>query len=234
MHESFWEEDMIRLNGEDAVNQAYRSENCGKTPGGTHLFVDRDGIKIPVALNQVLDRVLRGQGFPRDLACEVPSVWEMLLLAERNGTLSVHPCPNTVLVFSREYGAELGCGVRCLAVRLPVFEAATNWAMRAPVIDPEYDRDEFVVRLHPRMLLRRRAWQKDVDLLRFATEIAEALAGIFRLGASTVQDALEGDKEVRDDATPVRRGRYLDAVLGCVRAKLERDPGRSPVLRTSA
>lgn len=224
---------MIRLNGEDAVNLACRSENCEKTPGGTRLFVDRDGGKIPVELNQVLDRVLRGQGFPRDLACEVPSVWEMLLLAERKGTLSVHPCPNTVLIFSRNYGAEIGSGARCLAVRLSVFEAATNWAMRAPVIDPECDRGEFVVRLHPRMLLRRRAWQQDKDLHRFATEISEALTGVFRLDGALVGDALEGDEEGRI-AAPVHRGRYLDAVLACVRAKLERDPEHNPVLRSIA
>lgn len=223
---------MIRLSGDEAVNQAYYADNNAGVLANSNIFIEKNGEKIPVFPDRALEMLKSGETYPKDLTCEVLSVWDMLLLAEKKGTLFVHPCPNTVLVFTRDYGAELGSGIRGIAIRLPVFEAATSWAMQSPVIDLDYDRDEFVVKLYPRMLLRKKAWQQDVDLLRYSKEIANALIRIFALDYGAIWKTLRRDTYPKYEGEPlVHGGHLLDVVLEDVRTTIEQGPGKKAVLK---
>lgn len=220
----------IRLHGEEAVNQAHYTESNDGLVANSEFHIEKEGRNIHLSPQEALRLVRDGTIEPEKLTCEVRSVWDLVQENEINRSLFIHPCPNTVLILSREYGAEIGGGIRGFGVLLPSYENAVRWAMNSPVIDLDYDRDEFIVRLHPRMLLRKKAWSQDVDLLRYAKEISMALIEIFGIEPESVWEKLRQNITLYHEGQPfLHGGNILDTVLEEVSQALEETPpGKGP------
>ena len=165
--------------------------------------------------------------------CGIQSVWELLKTRDIDNPIFIHQCPKTVLFLSRDYGAEIGDGIRLFAVLLSGYENAVRWAMESPAIDIDFDRDEFIVRLHPRMLPRKGAWKQDATLLRHSREIAKALIDIFALNTRVIWEQLQESSDHSYEGDPsFHRGDLLDTVLWEVRKTIKRDPTKISRLRT--
>jgi hypothetical protein len=225
----------IRLHGEEAVNQAYYAEGQEGATANSRLFVEKEGKKVSLSPQKALQLVNDGTIEPESLTCYVLSVWDLLTQKEFGRSIVIRQCPNTALVFTRDYGAEIGGGVRGCAVSASTFDGAVRWAMDSPAIDLDFDRDEFIVRLHPRLLLRKGAWQQDVELLRHAREIADALTEVFGIDPKSVWKELKRHSKVDQDGEPVfHGGNMLDVVLEQAQNAIERDPSKMSALRDNA
>ncbi len=173
---------MIRLRGQEAYKQACSMTiKEGRHSNPATFFFENTDLMIPLLPEDALKRIKDGMLNLDNLACEVPSVWDLLLQEEKDGTLTVYPCQKTVLFFNRDFGPDLGNGVRVFGVLPPVFVNAMIWAMQSPVIEKEFDLDKFFLKLYPRMILKKGNWQNDSDLLSRSLEIAYELIRIFKL-----------------------------------------------------
>ncbi|MCL4462080.1 MAG: hypothetical protein M1297_10315 [Nitrospirae bacterium] len=165
--------------------------------------------------------------------CGVQSVWELLKTKDLDNTIFIHQSPSTILFLTRDYGAEIGGGIRLFAVLFSGYESAVRWAMESPAIDLDFDRDEFIVRLHPRMLPRKGAWKQDATLLRHSREIAKSLIDIFGLDSRIIWKELQEHSDHSYEGDPFfHRGDLLDTVLLEVRKTINRDPTKMLRLRT--
>jgi hypothetical protein len=219
---------VIRLNGQEAVNQAYYvMKNQDIVGNFSTFYLEKPGRKIFLPPGQALSMLKNGKATLESLACEVQSVWDILLMAEKERSLFIHPCRNAVLVFNREYGPDLGPGIRAFAIDMSVFESAAGWAMHSPVINRDYDLDKFLIKLYPRMILKEGTWLQNIDLLRHSVEIARELIRIFRLDSVSLwEDLLSTRSSVSGDGEPlVHGGHFLDAVLENVREAIGRGFG---------
>lgn len=225
----------IRLHGEEAVNQAYYAEGDESATANSELFVEKEGKKVSLSPKKALQLVNDGTIEPESLTCDVLSVWDLLAQKELGRSIVIRQCPDAALIFARDYGAEIGGGIRGFAVSASTFDGAVRWAMNSPAIALDFDRDEFIVRLHPRLLLRKGAWQQDVELLRHAREIADALTLVFGVDPKSVWKELQRRSKVDHDGEPVfHGGNILDIVLEQTQNAIERDPFKLASLRASA
>jgi len=225
LHISPWKENaMIRLKGQEAVNQAYYAMNNKEVLGDfSRFYLETPEKKVLLSPEEALQALKGRKATSEDLVCDVLSVWDTLLVAEEEGAICIHPCRNSVLVFNRDTGPEVGPGIRAFAVALSAFEKAAGWAMQSPVIDRDYDLEKFILKLYPRMLLRKGNWQQDVDLLRHSIEISQELIRICRLDSGALwDDLLHGRSALFADGEPlVDGGLLLDAVLESVWMTIE-------------
>jgi hypothetical protein len=215
---------MIRLNGQEAVNQAYYAmNNRNLLSEFSTFYLESWEMKIPLLPEQALAKLKSGEARIESLICEVQSVWDVLLAAEKERTLFVHPCQHSVLVLNREHGGELGPGIHAFAVDMAVFEDAAGWAMQSPVIDRDYDFDKFVFKLSPRMVLDHERWEHDEDLLRHSVEISRELIRLFRVDCALVVETYTISRFASpgEPASFLHGGLLLDCVLEHVRKAIE-------------
>lgn len=216
---------VIRLSGAEALNQAHYAENNEGLVANSDLHFEQEGQNVSLSPQEALRLVKDGTIEPEMLTCEVQSVWDLLHANEINNTIFIRQCPNIVLVLTRDYGAEIGGGIRGFAVPASSYDNAVHWAMNSPAIDLDYDRDEFIVRLHPRMLLRKKAWHQDVNLLRHAKEIALALVEIFGIDPETVWDKLRQNITLYHEGQPfLHGGDILDTAIEEISDALKETP----------
>lgn len=216
---------MITLTGEEAVNQAYYAEANDGLVMNSDISFRLDGKTDALSPQTALKMVKDGMIPPEALACEVLSVWDLLQRSVFHDSLFIHRTPDIVLVLSQEYGAKIGQDLRGFVISTSAYENAVRWAMNSPAIDRDFDRDEFIVRLHPRMLLGIGFWKQDVELLRHALEIADALIEIFGLDIGAIWNAIqEPDAFQVDGQRIVHGGHLLDIILSEVRKTAKRVP----------
>ena len=207
---------MIRLKGREALLYAYYAVLSRESgPGPSPRFFaegDEGGVLEP---EEVLAGIGHGRIKRESLLCDLPSVWDLLLEAEAEASLVMHPSRNTVLVFTSSHGADLGEGVRGFAIHAEVFEHASMRAMQTPVENRDYDYGGFLISLYPPMLLERGRWEKDLELLRHSIEIALELMALFGLDPQRVWKEFSGDSPeggfTEEDV--VHGGMLLDRVL---------------------
>lgn len=218
---------MIRLRGRDAFDQAcYTTNTHGLFSGLSTFYLENDDGKVSLTPDEALRMVNNGELGVENLLCEVQAVWDVLLGAEEEGSLAIHPCQNAVLIFNRDYGPELGSGIRAFAVHTTVFENAALWAMQSPVVEKDYDLDKFLLKLYPRMPLGKGSWQQDLELLRYSIEIAYELIRIFRIDSGSLwSELLAKDLSLLDEGESLfHGGQLLDLVLDRVREAIGRGP----------
>ena len=215
---------MIRLNGQEAVNQAYYAmNNSNLLSQFSTFYLDSWKMKKPLLPERALAMLKSGEARIESLICEVQSVWDVLLAAEKERTLFVHPCPHSVLVFNREHGGELGPGIHAFAVDMAIFEDAAGWAMESPVFDSDSDLDKFVFKLSPRMRLTHEGWVQDDNLLRHAIEISRELICLFRIDYAEVVETYSVSRSdlSGEQKSYLHGGTLLDCVLDHVRTAIE-------------
>ena len=213
---------MIRLKGREALLYAYYailSRETGPDPFPRFLAEGDEGRFLEP--EEILAGIGHGRIKRESLFCDIPSVWDLLLEAEAEGSLVMHPSRNTVLVFTASHGADLGEGVRGFAIHAEVFEHASLQAMQTPVENRDYDYGRFLISLYPRMPLLRGRWEKDLDLLRYSIEIALELMTLFGLDAPLVWKEFSGESPEKGftEEHVVHGGVLLDHVLDRIREK---------------
>lgn len=179
---------MIRLKGQDAVNEAFwflgESPNL---PKAAFFRFAADGGRKQIAPEEIQKLVSGNRARPEEFLCEVPCVWDMIEGCEQRQfqipalPLAIYPGTGHAIVQNRFFGAEVCPGSRWFAVLRSVYDSAVRWAKGTPVIEPEYSEDEFMNRLFPRVFLRTGAWRADPFLLKTSREIGEHLLDIFGL-----------------------------------------------------
>jgi hypothetical protein len=138
--------------------------------------------------------------------------WGRLSSSDMEGGGIAYRCPNTVLILSKKSGAEIGNGIRGFAVRSSVFDALERNA-GIPSESGSMGNAGFV-RLFPRMLLRKGAWEQDVDLLRYSKEIARGLIELFGIDPEFVWERVRNHAALyHEGVVPIHGGTLLDVVL---------------------
>ena len=207
---------MIELKGQDAVNQAYYVvKNKNLFRDFSAFAVERRGEKISLSPDRALALLRNRKIRIAELRCDILSVWDVLLLAEREGAILVHPGPHVVLIVNNHEGKEGEQETLPVAVNLSVFEEAVRCAMTTPILDQHHDFGPFIRMLYPRMVLRKEAWKEDFELLRHASEIATELVQLFDLEKSAIWDrVLSRDLSSHCENEPlIHGGILLDEVL---------------------
>lgn len=140
--------------------------------------------------------------------------WDRLREADKEGCAMAYRCPNTVLILSRKSGAEIGNGIRGFAVRASVFDDSARIAKKPVTADGDEKCDGSFIRLYPRMLLRKGAWEQDIDLLRFSKEIARGLIELFGIDPEFVWERVRNHAALyHEGERPIHGGTLLDIVL---------------------
>lgn len=140
--------------------------------------------------------------------------WEHFHNAEKEGGAMAYRCPNTVLILSRKAGTDIGNGIRGFAVRASVFDDVEGETGKPLPIDLEETGKGGFIRLYPRMLLRKGAWEQDIDLLRFSKEIALGLIELFGIDPEFVWERVRQHAALyHEGERPIHGGALLDIVL---------------------
>ncbi len=213
---------MIRLKGREALLYAYYSvitQESMQVPS-PRCFEEGDVGRF-LTPEEILAGIGEGRIRKESLVCNLPSVWDLLLETEAEGSLVMHPSRNTVLVFTDSHGADLGEGVRGFAIHAEVFEHASMRAMQTPATNRDYDYGKFLISLYPRMPLQRGHWEKDLELLRYSIEIAVELMALFGLDPQRVWNEFSGacPRGSFAEEDVVHGGVLLDRVLERIREK---------------
>ena len=218
---------MIRFRGQEAYDQACHTVYSWALRSSPPLmFSGHDKGTLLLSPEEALQKVKNGDLSIEHLSCEVPSVWDVLLSAKGERSFLIHPCQNAVLVFNREFGADVGRGLLCFAVHEGIFENVVNWATHTPAIEKNFDLYNFFLNLFPRMLLQKGAWRKDADLSNHAVEIAAELVRIFHLDSGQERSLCEelltpSSSLLAGEAFLFHGGTILDRILEKVRETLE-------------
>ncbi len=221
---------MIQMKGQEAVNQAYYvMNNKDLFRDGSFFTIERETLKEPVTPERALADLKSGTLRIDELTCEILSVWDVLLLAEKDGRLAIHPAQNVVLIFNHVHGNEVKKGIRAFVTPISAFEAAVSWAMQCPVIEQDHDFDKFILNLRPGMVLRKEAWKEKGELLRYSFEIANELMRIFELDSPAIwENLIKRDASLcAEDEPPIHGGILLDEVLEKIRCS---HPCSPPIL----
>jgi hypothetical protein len=228
---------MIRVKGQDAVNEAFwylgESPNL---PKASFFRLTSNGEKRKISPEEIQRLVAGNRARPQEFVCEVPCVWDLMQGFESDRVLfplpeiSIYPGPKVVLVQNRFFGAEICPGSRWFAVARSVYDGAVRWARGTPVIEPEYSQDEFMNRLFPRMFLKPGIWRGESRYMKECRQTGDYLLSVFSLprerfsGWDGQSPSGTSDGERSEDQ---RDGLFYDRVLegvqmACPKDSLER------------
>ena len=145
--------------------------------------------------------------------------WEQFHHAEKEGGAMAYRCPDTVLILSRTTGAEIGNGIRGFAVRASIFDD-----LEGDKSLPTDGKERGFIRLYPRMLLRKGAWEQDIELLRFSKEIALGLIELFGIDPEFVWERVRHHAALyHEGERPIHGGALLDIVLDEVQGAIGKE-----------
>ncbi len=224
---------MIRVKGQDAVNEAFwylgESPNL---PKESFFRLTSEGEKKEILPEEIQRLVAGNRARPQEFVCEVPCVWDLIQACESDRIrfplpdLSIYPGPEVVLVQNRFFGAEICPGSRWFVVARSGYDSAVRWARGTPVIEPEYSQDEFMNRLFPRMFLKPGIWRRECRFLKECRKAGEHLLRVFSLPPERFS-AWDGPDPSRvvslDGSGDCGDGLFYDRVLEAVRAACPKD-----------
>ncbi len=185
---------MIRLKGQDAVNEALWLLGENPVCPRVSFYLERKGKSLSVSPQRLQSLLEKKEAVPDDFRCEIFCVWDILPPREPRPGLAFYPAGEMVIVQNRFFGVNLVHGDsrdRWFATSRPVFDNAILWAKATPVIESDYSIDEFLDKLFPRIFFRIGAWKKDFVLLKNARELAETLSQVLGLDWEEVQKTAE-------------------------------------------